>query len=62
MNHRTKLLRAYSQYRNTGILDRMHIESLIPEKIINKLSSAELVLVMQALDKAYQDAKRSPKD
>lgn len=62
MNHRTKLLRAYSQYRNTGILDRMYIESLIPEKIINKLSSAELVLVMQALDKACQDAKRSPKD
>lgn len=62
MNHRTKLLRAYSQYRNTGILDRAHIESLIPEKIINKLSSADLVFVMQMIDKAYQDAKRSPKD
>lgn len=32
MNHRTKLLRAYSQYRKGGILERAYIESILPEK------------------------------
>lgn len=62
MNHRTKLLRAYSQYRKCGILERAYIESIVPEELISDLSSKELVLVMQTLDKVYLDTKRSPKE
>lgn len=62
MNHRTKLLRAYSQYRKDGILEHAYIESILPEELISDISSKELVLVMQTLDKVYLNAKRSPKD
>jgi hypothetical protein len=62
MNHRTKLLRAYSQYRKGGILERAYIESILPEELISDLSSKKLLLVIQTLDKVYLDVKRSPKD
>ena len=62
MNHRTKLLRAYSQCRKDGILERTYIESILPEELVSDLSSKKLVLVMQTLDNVYLDAKRSPKD
>lgn len=62
MNHRTKLLRAYCQYRKNGIMERAYIESILPEELISDLSSKKLLLVMQTLDKVYLDAKRSPKE
>lgn len=62
MGHGLKFLRAYRQYRNTGMLDREYIESLIPNFALKKLSSDDLIIYMDTLEKAYYDGKNSPKE
>lgn len=62
MNHRTKFTRGFCWYRGKGKLSREYIESLIPDVALNKLTSHDLMLIMQAFEKAYYDGKNSPKD
>ncbi len=62
MNHRTKFMRAYCYYRKSGKLNHEYMESLMPSAALDKLTSNDLLFVMQSIEKAYCDGKNSPKE
>lgn len=60
MKHSIKLNRAMELYTGfKGTATYSAVEKQLPEKLINELTGAQLALVMQAINTAYQKGKAS---
>jgi hypothetical protein len=60
MKHSIKLNRAmelYTGFKGAGTYSE--VENQLPEKLVNELTGAQLALVMQAINTAYQKGKAS---
>lgn len=60
MKHSIKLNRAMELYTGfKGTATYSAVEKQLPEKLVNELTGAQLALVMQAINTAYQKGKAS---